>query len=232
MGAHHLSAVYANWGGLPDQPFRLLAYMALTVPDAHSDPHFYGGRRMLAFALGRAVADDEELPAATVQAVKRNIQILRRAGAIETVYGGWRNENAKYRLHLLAPQKGDAHRTPSSPVDNGERGTVSDPERGTVSDPNGVQILTERGTPTDPPRSTRRSRSETKEEISSKKVSTEDAVAGINGGMDLVTAKRVIRDFVDNGGVLPDILADAPDGLSKSERDVWAAAVILGKASA
>ena len=52
MGARHVAAAFAQWGSLPDRPFRLLAYMALVAKDSTAQPTYWGGRDGLCVGLG------------------------------------------------------------------------------------------------------------------------------------------------------------------------------------
>lgn len=226
MGASHIAAVYANWSHLPDPAFRMLVYMALVPKDETSRPTFWRGRDALAeMGLGRP-ADK-----AGQQAVKRALKVLLDAGAIERTLTGYRGKNSEYRIILTGP-KGYAPRPPIETEDAGERGTPRVPERGTPGDPKGVRPTVQRGTPGDPPRNTRNTRSAAEEENSSTKVSTDRACEPDDQPeISHLDARRIVREFMDAGGVLDDLLADAPKGLTRSERTRYAAAKITEAAS-
>ena len=86
--------------------------------------------------------------------------------------------------------------------------------------------MNERGSLTDPPGVLRRRRSEKEESNSSTHSTQESATAG-NDDMDRMAAKRVIRDYIDEGGELPSLLARAPQELTKAAREIWCARQIL-----
>ena len=44
-------------------------------------------------------------------------------------------------------------------------------------------------------------------------------------------AKRIVREYIDAGGILDDLLADAPEGLTRTQRDQYAATKITRTAS-
>jgi hypothetical protein len=79
MGAGNVKAVYALWADLPDRPFRVLAYMALTAKDADDPPMFWGGRESLAVAIGRKVSpnDSEASVRTTFRAVRSAVKHRR-----------------------------------------------------------------------------------------------------------------------------------------------------------
>ena len=231
MGARWVAAAYATWNGeLPDPAFRLLVYMALVCKDADAEPTFWKGRRALAFGIGRGVEENQEIPKATLQAIKRALQTLTKAGAIEAVYGGWRGKNTEYRLHLMVPGKGYAPRTSLDECSDEERGTPHVPERGTPGDPKGVRPTVQRGTPGVPPRKKRNTRSEEEEEISPTQVSTDRACEPTTSDLNLLQAKRILRDtFEDNGRAL---IHRRPFGMSTDDGAIWAAyQVLAGQAS-
>lgn len=232
MGARHIAAVYAHWSELPDQAFRLMTYMALVIPDAHAVPTFWRGRRDLAFGVGRPVEDGKPIPPATSQVIKRTIRTLTQAGAITLTYGGWRGKNAEYRLNLAPTGKGVTDRTPLEPQGEPERGSLGDRERGTSSDPKGGHLVNERGSSNVPPRSTE----ETEErqggiQLTSPSNSPDAREADDEDQISPLDAKRIVREFMDAGGVLDDLLADAPEGLTRTQRTQYAATKIAGAAS-
>jgi hypothetical protein len=231
MGARWVAAAYATWNGeLPDPAFRLLVYMALVCKDADAEPTFWKGRRALAFGIGRGVEDNQEIPKATLQAIKRALQTLTKAGAIEAVYGGWRGKNTEYRLHLMVPGKGYAPRTSLDECGDEERGTPHVPERGTPGDPKGVRPTVQRGTPGVPPRSTRRSRSEMEDEISSTEVSPDRACEPTTDEIDLLSAKRILKEeFEDLGRALA---RQSPRGVTGDDAIIWAAMQVLARREA
>lgn len=233
MGARHVAAAYANWSHLQDPAFRLLVYMALVAKDANDKPRFWGGRRTLAFGIARGVADDEELPKATVQAVKRCIKTLTDAGAIRGVYGGFRGKNMEYELNLNGPRKGYAPRTPSKSDSAGERGTPRDPERGTPRDPNGVRPVVQRGTPHVPPRSTKEYKEQVEEELSPPTGPSPTAGGDetTDEGMNYFEARRIIRAAMD-AGIVIDELIQGKVFRNRTERAIFTATEIVRTRSA
>ncbi len=219
MGARHVSDVYAQWSHLADRPFRVLVYMALVAKDASTEPAYWGGREGLCIALGLPETDT------SYRIARRAVHDLESAGAIERKYRGHAGKRSEYRV-VVTPRKGDTT-VPLTPVDNEDKG-------GHHSPPKGGHLSPQRGTPesakgdtTVPPRTMRSTRSESEEEHSSPKVTQESAPAGTANDIDQVRAKRVIRSYVDHGGDLPTLQGDAPDGLSKTDREIWVARAIL-----
>jgi hypothetical protein len=97
VGVKNARLVYAKWGHLPDEPFRLLVFMALTSLDRDEAPRFWGGRETLAVGLGRL---GRERDPATIRSVRRNVAELVRFGAITRAGHAHRGRNATYRLNL------------------------------------------------------------------------------------------------------------------------------------
>ena len=169
MGATRAAQVFACWSHLHDRPFRLLVHMALTVKDATKDPTYWGGREAMADMLGATGSDR-----ARHQTVKRAIQQLIAAGAIELAYHGHAGKRSEYRLTLdnFPREKGAADRTPTDE----ERGTKNDPHRGTASEQKGGHSVSKRGSVSVPPRNNRGEGQENgEEEISPQKVTTPSA---------------------------------------------------------
>lgn len=109
MGAGNVKAVYHHWGKLPHAPFRMLAFMALTSLDESKDGRpgrqFYGGREMLAVAMGRVVPpENPEDPGVTRErhaafaAVDRALKVLSTEGAIRLLEAAGHYRPAKYEL--------------------------------------------------------------------------------------------------------------------------------------
>jgi hypothetical protein len=106
MGAGNVKAVYGLWGHLPDNPFRLLAFMALTSRDEDRPPRFWGGRETLAVGLGRDVPSGDDQAArrarrATFEAVRWTVQQLIEAGAIQRTRNASPGRTAEYALSLF-----------------------------------------------------------------------------------------------------------------------------------
>jgi hypothetical protein len=96
VGATNVKAVYAWWSHLADQPFRLLAYMALTAKDDDSPPRFWGGRESLAIGIGRTPPHTET----DFRAVGRAMGKLRSAGAVELEQHSSPGRRANYVIRL------------------------------------------------------------------------------------------------------------------------------------
>lgn len=139
MGAGNVKAVYGRWGHLPHQPFRVLAFMALTALDDASPPSYWGGHRTLATAaLGRGLSTP--LTESDYRAVRRAVAELERVGVVTVAKPSSPGRNASYLLNLVPTP--DAQRPVNAgPSPSGERRTVSAgtpdaqrPERRTLSD--------------------------------------------------------------------------------------------------
>lgn len=226
MGARHVAAAFAQWGSLPDRPFRLLAYMALVAKDSTAQPTYWGGRDGLCVGLG------VEATPSGHRVARRAIADLEAAGAIERKYVGHSRKRSEYRL-VLTPAKGDTT-VPLSPADNPDE---TDDEGGRTSPPKGGQIRSERGTDlvekgdtSVPPRKKKNTRSEEEEEISPTQVSTDRACEPTTSDLNLLQAKRILRDtFEDNGR---DLIQRRPFGMSTDDGAIWAAyQVLAGQAS-
>lgn len=105
MGAGNVKAVYGLWGHLPDRPFRLLAFMALTAKDDDQPPCFWGGRETLAVGLGRDVPTGDDAASkrarhAAFEAVRSSLSQLVTAGAIKRTRSASPGRTAKYELIL------------------------------------------------------------------------------------------------------------------------------------
>lgn len=228
MGAAHVSAVYAQWSGLPDRPFRLLAYMALIAKDSTPEPTYWGGRDGLCIALGL-----DHTPT-SYRIARRAVADLEAAGALRRTYVGHAGKRSEYRVILGSPKEDTT--VPLSPVDNphdapDKGGHHSPPEGGHLSPQRGTD-LTQKEDTTVPPRKMRNTRSDVEEENSPTKVSTDRACEPDDQpGISHLDAKRIVREYMDAGGVLDDLLADAPEGLTRTQRTRYAAAKITEAAS-
>lgn len=226
MGARHVSAAFAQWGSLPDRPFRLLTYMALVAKDSTAQPTYWGGRDGLCIGLG------VEATPSGHRVARRAIADLEAAGAIERKYVGHSRKRSEYRL-VLTPAKGDTT-VPLSPADNPDE---ADDEGGRTSPPKGGQIRSERGTDlvekgdtSVPPRKKRNTRSEEEEEISPTQVSTDRACEPTTDEIDLLSAKRILKDeFEDLGRALT---RQSPGGVTGDDAIIWAAMQVLAKREA
>lgn len=92
MGAGNVKAVYANWGHLDDRPFRLLTFMAVTIPDANDPPLWYGGPEVMAVGLGIILPEPQEgdpkvtaCREAAFRAVRRALKANTKAGALTLI---------------------------------------------------------------------------------------------------------------------------------------------------
>lgn len=168
MGATRVAQVFSCWPHLHDRPFRLLVHMALTVKDSTPEPTYWGGRDAMADMLGATGTQR-----ARYQTVKRAIQQLVEAGAIELKYHGHAGKRSEYLLTLdnFPREKGDENRTPTGK----ERGTENDPQRGTASESKGVRPASQRGSLTVPPRNKRSNEEHGEDEKSPTKVTTSSA---------------------------------------------------------
>lgn len=128
MGAGNVKLVYARWAGLPDLPFRVLAYMALVSKDEEAKPCFWGGWEALALAAGRVVPDRSDDPEATkarraaLKAVNAATKTLVERGAIRVKVAAAPGRNATYELNF-ADRTVHGERAPSQDIDqlNGAR---------------------------------------------------------------------------------------------------------------
>lgn len=102
-----MKLVYARWAGLPDLPFRVLAYMALVSKDEEPKPCFWGGWEALALAAGRTVPDRSDDPEATkvrraaLKAVNAATKTLVERGAVRVKVVAAPGRNATYELNLV-----------------------------------------------------------------------------------------------------------------------------------
>lgn len=128
MGAGNVKLVYARWAGLPDLPFRVLAYMALVSKDEDSKPCFWGGWEALALAAGRTVPDRSDDPEdtkarrAALKAVNAATKTLIDRGAVRVKVVAAPGRNATYELNF-ADRTVHGERAPSQDIDqsNGAR---------------------------------------------------------------------------------------------------------------
>lgn len=157
MGASNVRLVYATRGALPDQPFRLLVYMALTSLDEDREGttarRYFAGREPLALALGRDLPgepQDCDQSAAAVAArrtrnaafaaVKAALKVLKETGAITVVRQGGFRRQSEYALNLDPWEKKPQGQGDAPPTKQG------DPT------PQGVGNPTHRGRAAPPPR--------------------------------------------------------------------------------
>jgi hypothetical protein len=125
MGAGNVKAVYGRWGHLPDRPFRLLVFMAVTAKDDGDPPLYWGGRETLAVGLGREIPDkptqDDASPEserarrtrhAAFESVRATVEQLVKAGAIRRTRKAFPGKTAEYALTLL-PRMEQAHPVPN-----------------------------------------------------------------------------------------------------------------------
>lgn len=218
MGASHVSAVYAQWSHLPDRPFRLLAYMALIAKDATPEPAYWGGRNGLCIGLGLPASD------VSYRIARRAVADLITAGALERVMLGHNGKRSEYRVHVGGP-KADTSVPLQADVDNPKGGRVSPPKGGHLSPGRGTPESA-KGDTTVPPRTTKNTKSENEEEISPSVCTSPSAREDeTTDEISLLEAKRIVREFVDRGGVLVEVLADC-EVWGSTARTVWAAAKI------
>ena len=225
MGASHVSACYAQWSHLPDRPFRLLTYMALIAKDATPEPTFWGGRDAMCLALG---LDPDPI---SYRVARRAVAELVEAGALERKYIGHAGKRSEYRVCVTA-KKGDMG-VPQSPNDPTDKGGQERP-------PEGGHLSPQRGTPesakgdtTVPPRTTRSTRSESEEENSPTKVSTDRAREGTTDEIDLgltpFEAQQILHDAAQREVDVVALTRAAPDTCTtRHQRRMWAAAQIAG----
>lgn len=105
MGTGNARAVFGIWGRLPDKPFRVLAFMALTVLDEHEPPIFWGGREYLSVGIGRpapaaGTPEANRQRAAIFESIRDAISQLVAAGAIIRVTDPKPGQTAEYQLIL------------------------------------------------------------------------------------------------------------------------------------
>lgn len=101
-----MKLVYARWAGLPDLPFRVLAYMALVSMDEDPKPCYWGGWEALALAAGRVVPDRADDPESTkvrraaLKAVNAAMKTLVDRGAVRVKAVAAPGRNATYELNF------------------------------------------------------------------------------------------------------------------------------------
>jgi hypothetical protein len=128
LGAGNVKLAYARWAGLPDLPFRVLAYMAVVSKDEDPKPCFWGGWESLALAAGRLVPDRSDDPAVTkarraaLKAVNAAVKVLVDRGAVRVKVVAAPGRNATYELNFVN-RTVHADREPSQDIDqsNGAR---------------------------------------------------------------------------------------------------------------
>jgi hypothetical protein len=163
MGARHVAAVFAFWGGelndgkpLSPPAFRLLVHMAHTAKDSDHPPTFFGGREHLAFGLGRKVPrgdndEDRRTRDATFRAVNRAIAQLMAAGALhDRDHPLARRPAANHRPARYVLNVHDGGRTASCEqvaYAHGDAGHPTSSERRTPRDGDAGHPASERRTP-------------------------------------------------------------------------------------
>jgi hypothetical protein len=125
MGIGNVKRVYAQWGTLPEKPFRVLVWMAAVSLDHDDPPLYFAGRDTLVFAMGRTLPDaDDEASGlqreAAYRALKRVMRTLKSHGAVSVVRRGGSGRYATYAL-CLAAQQGVGHRPPIERQGDGDR---------------------------------------------------------------------------------------------------------------
>lgn len=106
MGNYNVDAAYTLFGGLKHRAHRALTYMArraLDPPGADGRPPllYFGGHTELAAAIGLVPFGTPSLEVAHKEIVRRVVNELKDAGAVELVSGGHRASAAVYRLQLI-----------------------------------------------------------------------------------------------------------------------------------
>lgn len=92
MGATLVMSAYTYWTALPNAPFRLLVRMAVTAKDGDREPVAWIGQKHLATALGLPQTPN------SYRCVRRHLQVLIEAGAIERIEVGQLGRNSAFRL--------------------------------------------------------------------------------------------------------------------------------------
>lgn len=232
MGASLAVAAYATFSHLPDRPFRLLVHMALTAKDDDKPPRYYGGAKAMTQALGM-----DPKRATCRQMASRAASLLVDAGAISRVEDtGYRGKRQEYVIHPFGRVTPESTNKPEKAARAKGKGDSTVRERLTPESTKGDCTVNERVTP-ESPQGLRKEplRSESEEEISpltqvSPRARNEQAMKDA-ANISPLGAKRIVREFMDNGGVLADLLNDAPEGLTRTQRDQWAATKIAKEAS-
>ncbi len=253
MGIRNVNAAFVYWTHLPDRPFRLLVRMCATAND--DTEHYYAGQESMAEGLGLVVPklpDDTADPtyqairqerAVAFRRVRRALQTLTDAGVVTVKKRARTGRRAEYLVHpTTRPEEVTQRPTEAVTQRPTEKLSTTPPEQTigcppvghSVTYPVGHQMSPSRSLSdlpsrslSDPPTNTDHSLPEQDHKHSSPKVTQESAPAGAANDIDQVRAKRVIRSYVDHGGDLPTLQGDAPDGLSKTDREIWVARAIL-----
>lgn len=95
MGARHALTAMRVWSDLGHAPMRLLVHMALTTKDSDDHPHYYGGSKAKAAALGF-----DGSTRGSERAVERAMKALKDAGAVVMTRKQGPKHPPKYRLVL------------------------------------------------------------------------------------------------------------------------------------
>lgn len=153
MGAQLVALALARWTHVSDRAFRVLTRMALTALDEPQNGTpagmYFGGRDLLVASLRRDGASD----ATQRRKVRRLLDELIDAGAIERAAHGRAGKNSVYRLTLLnEPKSIDEPLVDNPPVDNSQGGPQRPPEGGSDRPPQGGPQRPLRGVLRTPPR--------------------------------------------------------------------------------
>lgn len=95
-----MKEVYARWAHLAHAPFRLLAYMAVTAKDNDEPPMFFQGQEACAMALGMSPDADIKTRQVMFRQVRRHMEALVKAKAIERTRPASPHRSAEYALRL------------------------------------------------------------------------------------------------------------------------------------
>lgn len=147
MGATLVAQVIANWSHVSDRAFRVLIAMAVTARDnATKDiPKgvYFGGQEHLTLALARSRDGSTD---SAIRTVKRAIQELTKAGAIQCTQPAVLGSNAVYKLTLNAIPMPVDNPTDGSTYFANRRDIPSPPGRDTPSPPRRDTPSPDRGT--------------------------------------------------------------------------------------
>lgn len=106
MGNYNVDAAYTLFAGLKHRAHRALTYMArraLDPPGVDGLPPllYFGGHTEVAAALGLVPFGTTSVSESHQEIVRRVVNELKAAGAVELVSGGHRGSAAVYRLNLV-----------------------------------------------------------------------------------------------------------------------------------
>lgn len=103
MGFHLEGAAWAIWSELPDRPFRVLLFIARSLPDPDPGepiPDWYGNPDRLAVAIGQLDQVDGKQRRTVLNKISRAMTALVDAGALTVISRASPGNRARYGVQL------------------------------------------------------------------------------------------------------------------------------------